>query len=149
MPKDRIPELIKKKAKQAGVSLDWINSKDTIDFESKKVLKESESLLQKSILQWLNYQEGVFAFRVNVQGVPLHNKQGQFRPSPHRGVADVIACVGGSFLAIEVKSKKGKLSEHQKRFMEDVTQGGGHFITARSLDEVIEVIAHLKHGLSS
>ena len=99
MPKNRIPELIKKKAKQAGVSLDWINSKNVIDFESKKVLKESESLLQKSILQWLNYQEDVFAFRVNVQGVPLHNKQGQFRPSPHRGVADVIACVGGHLLS--------------------------------------------------
>ena len=53
MPKDRIPELIKKKAKQAGVSL------DAIDFESRKILKESESLLQKSILQWLNYQDGV------------------------------------------------------------------------------------------
>jgi hypothetical protein len=77
-----------------------------IDFESRRILKESESLIQKSILEWLNYHSDVYAFRVNVQGVPLHNGSGRFRPSPHRGIADIIASVKGTFLAIEVKNRE-------------------------------------------
>ena len=57
-------------------------------------------------------------FRMNVIGVPLPD--GGFRPSPQRGVADiyvqlmVLGIPVGVWL--EVKSKTGRLSKHQKEF---------------------------------
>jgi hypothetical protein len=114
-----------------------------IDFESRRILKESESLIQKSILEWLNYHSDVYAFRVNVQGVPLHNGSGRFRPSPHRGIADIIASVKGTFLAIEVKSKTGKQSAYQRTFQDYVEKSGGHYIIARNLVTVINKVEEL------
>ena len=104
-------------------------------------MKESEIL--KNILEWLNFQSGVFAFRVNVQGVPLHNKEG-YRPSPLRGVSDIIACVNGHFVAIEVKTKKGKLSRHQLDFADKIINSKGYFLKATSIDDVEKLLNHLK-----
>ena len=114
-----------------------------IDFESRRILKESESLIQKSILEWLNFHSDVYAFRVNVQGVPLHNGSGRFRPSPHRGIADIIASVKGTFLAIEVKSKKGTQSAYQRTFQDYVEKSGGHYIIARDLVTVMNKVDEL------
>ena len=114
-----------------------------IDFESRRILKESESLIQKSILEWLNYHSDVYAFRVNVQGVPLHNGSGRFRPSPHKGIADIIASVKGTFLAIEVKSKTGKQSAYQRTFPDYVEKSGGHYIIARDLVTVMNKVEEL------
>lgn len=114
-----------------------------IDFESRRLLKESESLIQKSILEWLNYHSDVYAFRVNVQGVPLHNGTGRFRPSPNRGIADILASVKGTFLAIEVKSKTGKQSAYQRTFQDYVEKSGGHYIIARNLVTVINKVEEL------
>jgi predicted RNA-binding protein len=114
-----------------------------IDFESRRLLKESEKLIQKSIQEWLNYHSEIFCFRVNVQGVPLHDGSGRFRPSPHRGVADLICSVKGHFLAIEVKSKSGKQSAYQKTFQEYVEKSGGHYIIARDLVTVMNKVDEL------
>ena len=99
-------------------------------------MKESE--IQKNILEWLNFQPGTFAFRVNVQGVPLHNKSG-YRPSPLRGVSDILACINGHFVAIEVKTQKGKLSTYQLDFADKIKKSGGSFYTARSLEEIFKI----------
>ena len=81
-------------------------------------LKESESSIQKAILEWGAYQEGVSMFRMNVIGTPLPD--GGFRPSPQRGVADLYCQLMVSGIPVgvwlEVKSKTGRLSKHQKEF---------------------------------
>lgn len=53
------------------------------------------------------------------------------------GVADILGCYKGRLLAIEVKAPKGRLSEHQVRFLERVSQEGGIAIVAYSVDAVI------------
>lgn len=55
-----------------------------------------------------------------------------------RGVSDLIGAYKGRFLAIEVKTKGGKLSLHQERFLERVNRSGGLGFVARSVDDVIE-----------
>ena len=117
---------------------------EAIDFESRRILKESEKLIQKAILDYLNFQKGVFAFRVNVQGVPLHDGSGRFRPAPHKGVADVLCSVVGHFLAVEIKTKNGDQSDNQIIFQKDVEKSGGHYLLARSLDDVIKKIDELR-----
>lgn len=53
------------------------------------------------------------------------------------GVADIIGHYKGIFVAIEVKSKNGRQSEEQKLFEFNIKKNGGHYLLARSLEEVI------------
>jgi Holliday junction resolvase len=56
------------------------------------------------------------------------------------GIPDIIACVNGRFVGIEVKNK-GKLknqSEQQKIHEQLIKKSGGIFILADSLDTVKE-----------
>ena len=55
-----------------------------------------------------------------------------------KGVADIIGCFRGRFLAIEVKNQKGKLSEYQEAFLENVRRSGGIAFVARNVQDVIE-----------
>lgn len=41
------------------------------------------------------------------------------------GIPDILACCNGVFLAIEVKSSKGKLSEMQLHNIEKINESGG------------------------
>ena len=97
-----------------------------------------EGIVKNAICSWLSTQ-GCFFF--------IHDSVGVFDPvrkrfrvnnSPYRvrGVADILGIWNGKPLAIEVKSEKGKLSEHQKLFLLRWQQAGGIAIVARSIDEV-------------
>jgi hypothetical protein len=104
-----------------------------------------ETPIQKGVLDYLKLK-GHHVFRVNTQGVPLHGKgfEGRFRPSPMKGVSDLIGCCGrshkdkGRFFAIEVKSETGKLTEEQALFLNNVIEAGGIGLVARSIDDVIK-----------
>ncbi|MCI7652770.1 MAG: VRR-NUC domain-containing protein [Bacteroidales bacterium] len=41
------------------------------------------------------------------------------------------------FLALELKSEKGRQSDHQKEYQQAVEQAGGKYVIVRSLDEFI------------
>lgn len=45
-----------------------------------------------------------------------------------------------SYLAIELKSAKGRQTEHQKEYQEAVERSGGKYALVRSLDEFISVM---------
>ena len=86
---------------------------------------------------------GIFHFRCNVQGVPLHSQPGRFRPAPSRGVADIIGIVtvrGDGLqalpLAVEVKSSTGRQSPAQRAFQAKWEAAGGLYVLARSVDEL-------------
>jgi len=52
------------------------------------------------------------------------------------GVADMLACVRGQFVAIEGKTPTGVISELQKAHGEMVTSAGGLALFARSVNDV-------------
>ena len=99
--------------------------------------------LQRAVLDYFALQKDCFAVRINTMGVPLHGREG-FRPSPMRGVADVLVCIKGKFLAIELKSSKGKLSAEQESFLDSVSNTGGYAIVASSLDAVMDVVEQIR-----
>jgi len=66
----------------------------------------------------------------------FHYKQWQGLGSK-RGVSDIIGIYKGKYLAIEVKTPRGKLSEHQEKFLQAVNLEGGIGFVARSVDDVI------------
>ena len=47
------------------------------------------------------------------------------------GVPDIIACVNGRFVAIEVKSETGKVTALQNKNIEDIIKSGGIAIITR------------------
>jgi Holliday junction resolvase len=56
------------------------------------------------------------------------------------GVPDILACWQGKFVAIEVKTPVGVLSELQKYNLKAISDAGGVSIVARNLEDVKEVI---------
>jgi len=53
-----------------------------------------------------------------------------------KGIPDLVAIRGGQTVWIEVKTPKGQLSEHQKRWLQDLEDHGGWWIVARSVEDV-------------
>ena len=104
---------------------------------TRRVFHLREVDTQRAILDWLRLN-GIFAFRNNQQGVPLHDGSGRYRPSPTRGVADIIGVIpGGRFLAVEVKTLHGKRpTPEQAAFIASVNEKGGLAIVARSIIDV-------------
>ena len=67
-----------------------------------------------------------------------HWKQWQGPMSQPKGVSDIIGIWKGRFLAIEVKTQTGRVSEYQQRFIDRVIEEGGIAFVARSVDDVID-----------
>lgn len=79
---------------------------------------ENESSIQSQIMQYLK-QNGYYFFKTikcNRLGIP-----------------DIIVCYCSHLIAIEVKSKKGKLTKQQELESIDIKKAGGFYIIARNL----------------
>jgi penicillin-binding protein-related factor A (putative recombinase) len=100
--------------------------------------KISEKTIEKQILIWL-YSQRIFATKIDSTGI-YDSKRGVFRRQlgtfKRLGVSDIIGIYKGKFLSIEVKSAKGKLSNHQRQWLDDVQHEGGIAIVARSVEDV-------------
>ncbi len=68
----------------------------------------------------------------------FHWKQWQGPMSHPRGISDIIGIYQGRFLAIEVKTPKGKLTDSQRAFIQRVNREGGIAFVARSVEDVIK-----------
>lgn len=101
-----------------------------------------ERAIQNEICAYLKLR-GAFVFIHDSVGI-FDARKGIFRAnkSPHRirGVADVLGIYKGRPLAVEVKTKTGKVSEHQRSFLESWQQAGGLGMVARSLEDVIDFL---------
>lgn len=96
-----------------------------------------ESQIVNSICEYLALRK-VFFWRQNT--APAFDwKTNRFRAMPKyakRGVPDIIVIKNGRFIGLEVKAKKGRLSEHQADFARECVRNGGEYIVARSVDDV-------------
>ena len=101
-------------------------------------MKETEAQIQKAILDYGMIKK-IPMRRINVIGTPT--KDG-FRPSTNKGMADIHAefLINGMPISVwlEVKTKTGKLSHHQKVFRDGVNSYGGFYFVVRSIDDVLE-----------
>lgn len=82
------------------------------------------------------------AFKIKSMGT-FDVKLGGFRrPSPwyRKGVSDILGIYNGKFLAIEVKSEKGKVSPAQALFLSDVRLNGGLGFVAKSIEDVAKAL---------
>ena len=79
---------------------------------------------------WLNHTVGIYDRRA---GCYRRNNSKYDR----NGIADILGILNdGRFLAIEVKTRSGRVSEEQQAFLEDITRRGGVGFVARSVEDV-------------
>lgn len=100
-----------------------------------------ESDLLRTVRDYLELH-GIFHIRVNVGAKVEHNGMGQkrFIRFGRRGCADILCCVGGRFVALELKTERGQQSEYQKEFEAEVRAAGGCYLLIRSLDDLMELL---------
>lgn len=91
-----------------------------------------EKTVENKIKDYL-FQHGIYYFKVHGS---------KFMPS---GIADIISCVNGRFVGIEVKrpGAKNEQSEQQKIHQRNVIKSGGIYILADCLEDVINVVEPL------
>ena len=100
--------------------------------ESEKKMNESE--IRNKILAACCAYGGLW-YRRNVgQGVSATGVWVKFGLP---GQADINGCLHGKFIEIEVKAKKGKQYDAQKKWQAAVEKAGGIYILADNVDTVI------------
>ena len=57
-----------------------------------------------------------------------------------RGISDILVCVQGRFVALELKDDTGKASPHQKLFIKQVVDAGGVAVVCRTLHDVVSAL---------
>ncbi|MFH1525825.1 MAG: VRR-NUC domain-containing protein [Bacteroidota bacterium] len=100
-----------------------------------KILEKVKPLLEKEITKNIRdflRMRGIFHWKVRqglgcVKGIP-----------DIIGVMPTTGTVPGTMLAIEVKTEKGVLSEHQENFLRAINDFGGIAFVARSVQDVID-----------
>jgi len=93
------------------------------------VLKEAD--LQRQIKEYLQWH-GWFVIKI-------HQSLGSYK-----GIADLYAIKKGISLWIEVKTKKGKLSQYQCKFKEDIEKQQGIYLVCRSINDLTDFLVKNK-----
>ena len=99
-------------------------------------MKQSEKDIQNSILRLLK-KHGIYHWRNNTGVMKVGPRIIRFGKT---GSSDIFCFFEGKFVAIEVKTQIGKLTEHQEEFLNKVN-GQEHCLgfVARSKEEVKSV----------
>lgn len=110
------------------------------------MLEQSEAELQRDVLSWLAIYN-ILHWRMPI-GAVLHRKgKGsnvkEFRkPSPIKGFPDIAGVLSkenrGMLFALELKSKKGRLTQDQKIWIAKLELAGAKAAVIKSLDDLIE-----------
>jgi len=107
--------------------------------------KLSEKEIQKTILQWLNAQAGIFAWQNNSTGVYDPVKKTFRTTQALKGVSDILgvhARCGGKLIALEVKTpeRHTRVSDDQFLFLENVKRLGGIAGVVTSVEDAHEIL---------
>jgi Holliday junction resolvase len=60
------------------------------------------------------------------------------------GIPDIIACIGGRFIAFEVKTPSGKLTKLQEITIQRIKEARGYACKVTSVGEVREILERLE-----
>lgn len=81
-----------------------------------------EATITKKVKEWLEIQPDIHFYKASDRY--------------HKGVSDLILCVGGIFVGVELKADKGRASAHQTLFIRNVRDAGGVAGVCYNLAEV-------------
>ena len=110
----------------------------------------SEKEIENHCLAWLKRND-IMGWKIKSVGT-YDPKTKRFRtPSPwyRKGCPDILCCIDGQLIGLEVKTAKGRLSEVQKEFHRDLVKAGGKVYVVRSIDDLPPIFKEIRHGLPS
>jgi len=85
-----------------------------------------EKMIQHHITVWLRQQ----GYHIDVITKGMYG---------NNGIADIICCIDGRYIAFEVKRPGKKPTPIQQSWAQKVKKAGGEYYTVHSLDEVKEL----------
>ena len=97
-----------------------------------------EKDIQKQILEFLDFKR-ILAYRQN-SGAFVDKAKHFYRFASIDGLPDIVAIIGGRYIAIEVKKPGGKMRDSQKTFREALEESGGLYWLFDSLDVAVDTI---------
>ena len=86
-------------------------------------MKVTEADIRRQVTDYLQLRQ-YFCFYV-LQGL-----------GAYKGIPDLIAVKNGRVLFIELKTARGRQSDHQKKFQADLEAAGGKYVLCRGVDEL-------------
>lgn len=95
--------------------------------------QNSANEVTKSICAYVEALGGR-ADRINVQGQWNQKLKKYTKSHTRKGVADIICCIKGRYVAVEVKYGKDRQSEHQKIYQQAVVNASGYYVIAKDFD---------------
>ena len=104
----------------------------------------TEGHIQDAIRLALTDEPGLVVWRNNT-GIAEH-RGARVRYGLAVGSADLIGCLGGRFVALEVKAPAGRTSPEQRQWLDLVRRNGGFAAVVRSVDEARAAIARARTG---
>ena len=93
-------------------------------------LTPKEAAIQKAICEFLGCLENTWWFKVH--GGPYQKA----------GVPDIVACVSGRFVALEVKRPGNRSTARQLSCQRAIEKSGGIVAEVTSVEDVIELLRH-------
>jgi len=104
----------------------------------------SEASILKAIMQLLHRHPKVATvarFNSGTFVKQYGNKTHYIRANTQKGMADIQGMLhGGRTYALEVKSRTGRVMEHQAVYLAQIRAGGGLAAVVRSVDDVIKLL---------
>jgi len=96
------------------------------DLEEDMLTYAQEATLTKKVKAWLNTQDDIAYYKASDRY--------------QKGISDFIICVGGIFVAVELKAAGGTASPHQKLFIKEIQRAGGIGGVCYTLHDVKELV---------
>jgi hypothetical protein len=96
--------------------------------------KISEAIIQKVVLDYLNYRKDLYFFRSAAGQVKTES--GRMFRTGRPGVPDISVIWRGQYYGLEVKTDTGRQSDVQRRAQVDIEAAGGKYYIVRNMDEL-------------
>lgn len=97
------------------------------------VTRETEAATLRACLDYLKLV-GALAIRANSGAVKVGGRFVRFNSA--KGCSDILACLAGRWVSVEVKAPDGRLTPDQGEFLDDVRRAGGVALCVRSVAEL-------------
>lgn len=104
--------------------------------------QQATQTIQKGICDYIRVKGG-WARVVTIVGIPDHQNSGRFRKNSMSGIPDVIGCINGRMVAVEVKRGKDRIRKSQAETIPEMKQAGAAVVVVGDIGQAIDFIDSL------
>jgi hypothetical protein len=107
---------------------------------------QPESVIKRHVYEYLCMCPEFFGFISTNTGIydPTRKCFRKRTSGQMLGVSDIIGSWHGIFLAVEIKTPTGRLTEPQKEFQRRVIEKGGVAFVIHSVEEIVDLVQSLR-----